>query len=75
MISGDDAACREAHEIMPEIVCAEVKKSESVYGAMLLPPQKAHKLIYEKSIENIKNENLLNLVKLIKKNKGEDLCL
>ena len=55
MISGDDAACREAHEIMPEIVCAEVKKSESVYGAMLLPPQKAHKLIYEKSIEAVKN--------------------
>ena len=55
MISGDDKACSEARDIIPQIVCAEVKKSESTYGSMLLPPQKAHKLIYEKSIEAVSN--------------------
>lgn len=55
MISGDDLACKEAKEIMPNIVCAEVKKAANVIGAMLMPKEKAHKLIYDKAIEAVKN--------------------
>lgn len=55
MVSGDDKACKEAKEKLPWIVTAEVKKGISTYGAMLLPPQKAHNLIYEKSIEAVRN--------------------
>ncbi|MBQ9941361.1 MAG: M55 family metallopeptidase [Clostridia bacterium] len=40
---------------MPDIVCAEVKKSTGIFGAMLLPEKKAHDLLYEKAIEAVEN--------------------
>lgn len=55
MVSGDDKACREAKDFLPTTVTAEVKKGIGCQGAILLPPEKAHKLIYEKTIEAVKN--------------------
>ncbi len=55
MVSGDDKVCAEAKAIIPGIVTAEVKKALDIEGAVLLPKEKAHKLIYEKAIEAVKN--------------------
>ena len=57
MVSGDDKACAEAKALMPEVVCAEVKKGLNIYGAMLMPPRAAHELICKKSMEAVKNFN------------------
>ncbi len=53
MVSGDDKVCAEAKAIMPDVVTAEVKKGLSCTGGILLPPGKAHKLIYEKAKEAV----------------------
>lgn len=55
MVSGDDKACREAREFLPNVVCAEVKKGIDICGAMLLPPETANELIYQKSMEAVRN--------------------
>lgn len=55
MVSGDDKAVAEAKEFLPNVVTACVKKGMSFGGAMLMPAEKAHKLIYEKTIEAVKN--------------------
>ena len=55
MISGDDKVCAEAKAILPWIVTAEVKKGQGCYYAMLLPQEKAHALLKEKTREAIKN--------------------
>lgn len=55
MVSGDDKACAEAKRFLPDVICAEVKKGTAIYGAMLMPPQEAHELIYKKSIEAVEN--------------------
>ncbi|MBQ6874819.1 MAG: M55 family metallopeptidase, partial [Lachnospiraceae bacterium] len=55
MVSGDDRACAEAKAILPNVVCAEVKKGLNNYGAMLMPPKTAHDLIYNKSVEAVEN--------------------
>ncbi len=63
MVSGDDKVCSEAKELMPNVVTAQVKKGLDIEGAILLPKEKAHKLIYEKTIEAVKNfENVKPLV-------------
>lgn len=54
MLSGDDKACAEAKEVIPHVVCAEVKKACAIGGGMLLPPKKAHELIEQKAIEAVK---------------------
>lgn len=55
MVSGDDKACAEAKELLPDVVCAEVKKGTAVYGSMLMPPHAAHDLITKKSMEAVEN--------------------
>ena len=55
MVSGDDKACEEAKKFLPGVVTAEVKKGLDIEGAILLPKEKAHKLIYDKAIEAVKN--------------------
>ena len=55
MISGDDKVCAEAKAILPWIVTAEVKKGLGTYYAMLLPQERAHALLREKTIEAVKN--------------------
>ena len=53
MVSGDDKTCKEAQELIPNVVTAEVKKGTDRHGAMLLPPEKAKKVIYDKTVEAI----------------------
>lgn len=55
MVSGDDHACSEAKETLPWVVTAEVKRAVSCQGAAMLTPKKAEKLIYEKTVEAVKN--------------------
>ena len=53
MVSGDDKTCKEAQDLIPGVVTAEVKKATDRNGAMLLPPEKAQKVIYEKTLEAV----------------------
>lgn len=53
MVSGDDKVCAEAKTVLPDTVTAEVKKGCGTFGAMLLPREKAHKLIAEKAKEAV----------------------
>lgn len=55
LVSGDDKVCAEAKEVIPGVVTAEMKKGISSFGAMLLPCEKAQKILYEKTIEAIQN--------------------
>ena len=45
MASGCDKLCAEAREFIPGILTAQVKTALSIYGARLLPAEKAHDLI------------------------------
>ncbi len=49
MVSGDDKACREAAELVPDIECAVVKEGISRHCAKLLPMPAVHSLIREKA--------------------------
>ena len=53
MVSGDDKICAEAKAFMPEIVTCQVKTAISLFGAQMLSPQNAHKLITAKTMEAI----------------------
>ena len=55
MVSGDDKVCREAEELLPWVVTAEVKRGITWKGGVLLPQQKAHALLREKTIEAIRH--------------------
>lgn len=58
MVSGDDKACAEARALLPRTVTAEVKRGITWKGAMLLPRQKAHALLAQKTREAIANHCL-----------------
>ena len=53
MVSGDDKLCAEARAFLPWAVGCEVKKGVTWSGGMLLPQQKAHALIREKTLEAV----------------------
>ncbi len=56
MVSGDDQVCAEAKSLLPWIETAEVKRGLSSFAASLLPPQRAHVLIFDTAkaaVENI----------------------
>lgn len=53
MVSGDDKTCKEAQDLIPGVVTAEVKKGTDRNGAMLLTPEKAQKVIYDKTMEAV----------------------
>lgn len=58
MVSGDTAACREAKEFLPWVETAEVKKSVACFGALLLPPAKAERVLTDavrRALENYQN--------------------
>lgn len=59
MVSGDDKLCAEAKSFLPNVVTAEVKKGLNCQGAILLPPEKAHKLIHDKAMEAVKKLPLM----------------
>lgn len=46
MISGDETACREARELIPEIRTAAVKESIGAYAGICLHPSRCRELIY-----------------------------
>jgi D-amino peptidase len=46
MISGDEAACSEARQLIPSIVAAPVKKGVGAYSAACLHPKKSQELIH-----------------------------
>ena len=54
LVSGDDKACAEAREQIPEIITAEVKKAYSCFGGFFPPLSITHKLIHDKAMEAIK---------------------
>lgn len=54
MTSGCDKLCAEAKEFYPDVVTCQVKKSAGTQAAVLLPPERARKLIYEKTVEAVK---------------------
>lgn len=58
MVSGDTRACEEARDFMPWVETAEVKKSIGCFGAGLLPPDKAERVLRESvktAVENLKS--------------------
>ena len=54
MVSGDDKVCREAEALLPWVITAQVKRGITWKGGILLPQQKAHALLREKTIEAIR---------------------
>lgn len=55
MVSGDDKACAEAEKLLPDVVTCQVKRGMNSFGAMLLPREKAHRLLSEKTVMAVKN--------------------
>ncbi len=53
LVSGDEAACREARAIIPGIVTAPVKKGLSQFAAISLQPEKARELIRARAKEAV----------------------
>jgi D-amino peptidase len=49
MLSGDEAACKELHELVPEADCAIVKWGVSRIAGYTLPTPRARVLIHEKA--------------------------
>ena len=50
MVTGDRAACEEAKELLPGVITAEVKYAEVRNTAICLPPEEAHKRIYDAAV-------------------------
>jgi len=71
MVSGDDKACSEAEEFLEGVKTACVKKGMSTFGAMLLPKEKAHKLIFDKAKEAVENIDKCKLFTFEKPMKAE----
>ena len=53
MVSGCDKVCAEAKAFMPGVVTCQVKKSAGVQSAVMFAPKRAHKLIYDKTVESV----------------------
>lgn len=53
MVSGDDKACSEAEDWIPGVVTCPVKEGVSFERARVMPLNRAHRLIEEKTIEAI----------------------
>lgn len=56
-LSGDDAACQEAQELVSGITTVAVEEALSVWGAICLPPAKTHPLLIQGAINALKNKN------------------
>lgn len=55
MVSGDDKVCAEAKALLPWIKTAQVKRGLSSFGAVLLPPQKAHDIIRDSAEQAVRD--------------------
>ena len=63
MVSGDDKACAEAAEWLPEAVTCQVKKGFSCDGARIPAPEKSLRLITAKAEEAVRKAALCPLLK------------
>ena len=63
MVSGDDKACAEAAEWLPEAVTCQVKKGYSCDGARIPAPEKALSLITAKAEEAVRKASRCPLLK------------
>ena len=63
MVSGDDKACAEAAEWLPEAVTCQVKKGFSCDGARIPAPEKALNLITAKAEEAVRKASRCPLLK------------
>ena len=63
MVSGDDKACAEASEWLPEAVTCQVKKGYSCDGARIPAPEKALNLITAKAEEAVRKASRCPLLK------------
>ena len=63
MVSGDDKACAEAAEWLPEAVTCQVKKGYSCDGARIPAPEKALNLITAKAEEAVRKASRCPLLK------------
>ncbi|MCL2647830.1 MAG: M55 family metallopeptidase [Phycisphaerales bacterium] len=54
LVTGDDKVCQQAEMVIPGILKAQVKKSLSLNGAILLSHGAAHRLVREKSAEAVR---------------------
>ena len=50
LVTGDRAACAEAEDLLPGVITAEVKYAEVRNTAICLPPEEAHKRIYDAAV-------------------------
>ena len=55
MVSGDDKVCKEARRLVKGIHTAQVKKGLHCQGGVLLPKEKAHKLIADTAARAVKS--------------------
>jgi D-amino peptidase len=64
MTSGDDKLCAEAKAFLKDVVAVEVKKGLDTEGAVLLPKERAHKLIAEGAAKAVRNLKKMKPVKI-----------
>ena len=64
MVSGDDKACREAEEFIPDVVTACVKVGLAVEGGRLLSAAAAHELIARRAAEAVGKAHKIKPVKI-----------
>lgn len=57
MVSGCDKLCAEARALIPGVLTAQVKSALSIYGARLLPAQRAHQLITETAAQAVRKRS------------------
>ena len=64
MMSGDEAACREAEEMFPGVVTACVKKALSREKAVSVSPEESYRIIYEAAKEAVKKADTIKPYKI-----------
>ncbi|WP_409305107.1 M55 family metallopeptidase [Peribacillus sp. SCS-155] len=57
MVAGDDRAAHEAEQLIPNITTAAVKQTISRSAALSLTPEKAGRLLHEKTEQALRNRN------------------
>ncbi|MFA6724043.1 MAG: M55 family metallopeptidase [Lentisphaeria bacterium] len=61
-LSGDSAACQEAEDFVPGIKTVAVEESESVWGAICLPPAKTQPMLQQGATEALQLKNIKPLL-------------
>ena len=64
MVSGDDKACREAEEWLPGVTTCQVKTGYDTHCARLIAPERAHRLIAERTTEALRRRTSVRMPEL-----------